>query len=160
MGTVLRLRPVPEVVRAADTMAAPDYVDGFSVAVRAGGPARSPEEWARAVFDGAPRAMYQFVVVGWRVVLGLRLGPRPSPDYVIGWRIADRGENWLRIETDSKILQAHIVFRLDQGQLTFSTSVRFVRRRARLVWSALTPVHVVVIPILLRSAVRRGPEHG
>ncbi|HEY1831544.1 MAG TPA: DUF2867 domain-containing protein [Acidimicrobiales bacterium] len=147
---------MPEAVRAADTMAAPDYVDGFSLLVPASGEVRTPEDWARAVFDDAPAALYQFVVIGWRVFLGLRLGPRPSPDCVIGWRLADRGEHWVRMEVGSAMLEAHIVFWLDQERLTFSTSVHYTRRRARLLWSALAPVHHQVVPMLLRSAARRA----
>jgi Protein of unknown function (DUF2867) len=155
MAMVHRLQPVPEVVRAVDPMAAPDDVDGFSVPVPGAGSGWSAEDWARAVFDHAPRALYHFVVIGWRVVLGLRLGPRPSPDHVIGWRLADQGENWVRLEVSSTMLEAHIVFWLDPDGLTFSTSVHYERRPARLIWLALSPVHGVVVPMLLRSAVRR-----
>jgi hypothetical protein len=160
MGTVLRIRPVPEAVRAADTMAAPDYVDGFSVPVPGGASATTAEQWARAIFDDAPRTLYYFVVIGWRVVLGLRFGPRPSPEHVIGWRLAERGENWVRIEVGSTMLEAHIVFWLDPDRLTFSTSAHYERRRAQLIWIALSPVHGVVVPMLLRSALRRESDHG
>ena len=72
-----------EVTEGADDLGRSDYASAFEVTIGEGD-GRSPEQWARAVFEGAPTAIRWFVVFGWRYVLGLRLGPRSSPDYVAG----------------------------------------------------------------------------
>ena len=77
MPTVVQQRNVPEAIRSLSTLGSPDYVDVFMVASAVTD--KSPEGWARAtVEDVSPWA--RFVV--WRVRCGLRLEPRPSPDYL------------------------------------------------------------------------------
>ncbi len=56
----------------------PDYRDAFEVPTDRTD-TRTPEQWARAVFESAPRKSRWFLLLGWRGVLGLRLGPRPYP---------------------------------------------------------------------------------
>lgn len=81
--------------RAIGGMAHPDYADLFSTKTSdiAG---RLPEAWARAPLEDTPTG--RSVPAVWRG-LGLRLGPRPSPDHVQRWRIADQGHDWIRLET-------------------------------------------------------------
>ena len=52
---------------------------------------RSPEQWARAGVEYAVGLAGQFV---WRVVLGLRLERRSSPDHVGGWKIVIAATVW------------------------------------------------------------------
>lgn len=63
-----------------------NYVDAFEVGAPAGG-VHSPEQWARAALEGAPQPLRLFIVFGWRVVLGFRLGPQASADHILGWRV-------------------------------------------------------------------------
>ena len=51
----------------------------------------APEQWARALFEQCPAPWRALLWLGWRFGLGLRLGPRHSPDYVQGWSIVDSG---------------------------------------------------------------------
>ena len=75
--TVVQQRNVPEAICFLSTLESPDYVDVFTVASAVTD--TSPEGWARATGeDVSPWA--RFVV--WRVRCGLRLEPRPSPDYL------------------------------------------------------------------------------
>jgi hypothetical protein len=83
-----RLAEVPEELVQASSLPDPAYVDAFAIDLASAAP--SAEGRARSVFEGAPVAMRWFMVVGWRLGLGLRLGPR-TPEHVLGWRITGRG---------------------------------------------------------------------
>lgn len=103
--TVVQQRNVPEAIRSLSTLESPDYVDLF-IATANGATDKTPEQWARATVEGVhPWARF----VAWRVLCGLRLEPRPSPDYLAGWRIADRGDSWIRMEASSWFMTAQIV---------------------------------------------------
>ena len=76
----------PADIRALSTLPAIDYVDAFTV-----GPAGeySPGQWAHAVLSRAPRPVRIKLVAGW-TLLGLRLGPRPAGECILGWRVRQR----------------------------------------------------------------------
>ena len=153
--TVAEHRTIPDEIRSLCAMS-PDYVDVFSVpATRAAG--ISPEQWARATIEDSAGWRGQFV---WRVILGLRLEGRPSPDHIGGWRIADRGDDWLRVEASSWFLTAHLVVRLDDGRVMVGTFVRYDRPPAGLVWPPLSAIHRRAMPGLLRSAARHAAAKG
>ena len=149
MPTVVQQHSVPGAIRSLSTLASPDYVDLFTIATD-GAAGRSPEQWARAAVEAAGLAG-QFV---WRVLCGLRLERRPSPDYVGGWKIADRGDRWIRSEVASWFMTAHIVVQVDDGQLSVATFVRYDRPIAALVWPPLSAGHRLAMPGLLRKTVR------
>jgi hypothetical protein len=150
MPTVVQQRNVPEAIRSLSTLPKPDYVDLFTVTTSAAAD-RSPEQWARAGVEDAAGLAGQFV---WRVLLGLRLGRRPSPDHVGGWKIGDRGDSWIRLEAASWFLTAQIVVQVDGGQVSVATFIQYDRRMAALVWPPLSIGHRQAMPGLLRRAVR------
>src|SRR5262249_24831950 len=90
----------------------------------------------------------------WRGVLGLRLRSRPSTERVGGWRIAARGEDWIRLEASSWFLTAHLVIRRDDRHLSTGTFIRYDRPIAALVWGPVSAVHRRLMPGLLRHTVR------
>jgi hypothetical protein len=142
---------VPEAIRSLSTLAPPDYVDLFTVVT---GAARgtSPEEWARAVAEEAAGRGGQ---VAWRVLLGLRLDPRPSPDRVAGWTIAGRGRDWLRLAAASWFMTAELVFQVGDERLSVATLIRYDRPIAARIWPPLAAVvHRRSMPGLLRHAAR------
>ena len=145
---------IPEAIRALDTMARPDYVDLFTASTRELTDT-SPEQWARAAFEGASPAGRFFA---WQVVLRLRLHTRPSPDYVAGWKIADRGEHWIRLEASSWFLTAHCVFQIAERQLSFATFIRYDRSIAAVVWPTVSGIHRRAAPGLLHHAVKVARE--
>ncbi|MEX2459492.1 MAG: hypothetical protein WD770_10985 [Actinomycetota bacterium] len=150
MPAVLQQRDVPESIRAL-AMARPDYVDLFTVTA-SDATDHSPEAWARAALEGAsPTGRF----IAWRAMCGLRLDPRPSPDNVAGWRIADRGDGWIRAEASSRFMTAHAVLLVEDGRVSLSLFVRYDRPMARLVWPAVSIIHQRAVPGLLRNAVRR-----
>lgn len=151
MTTVLQQRNVPDAIRSLSTLDSPDYVDLFTVTTREAAE-KSPEQWARAGVEDAAGLAGQFV---WRVLLGLRLERRSSPDHVGGWRIADRGDSWIRLEAASWFLTAHIVVHVDDGEVSVATFIRYDRPIAALVWPPVSIGHRQAMPGLLRNAVRR-----
>src|SRR3954468_23513377 len=82
-------RDVPPAMRAPLGFV-PDYVDVFTVPAD-GARAASPEQWARAAWEGAdPRGRF----LAWKVALQLQMGSWSSPESISGWTIADRGDDW------------------------------------------------------------------
>jgi hypothetical protein len=133
---------------ALSTFAEPDHVDLFTVAAP-GARDHTPEAWARAVLEEAPvsqRNARRF----WRL-LGLRLGPPGSADHVQGWRIAARGDDWVRLETASWYMTAQAVVLVGAAQVSLSLSLRFDRPPAALVWRFVAGPHKRAVPVMLRQ---------
>jgi hypothetical protein len=149
-ATVVGLSNVPEAVRSHDTLASPDYVD-LITATTGEVVAKSPEEWARAVLEDTPTGRSAPRL--WRL-LGVRLGPRSSPDYVQGWRIADRGDDWIRIEATSWFMTAHAVVQVDDGQVSVALFVRYDRPIAALIWPPVSVMHRRAVPVMLHEALK------
>jgi hypothetical protein len=155
--TVVGLSNIPEAIRGLDTLASPDYVDLFTASTN-GATDKSAEEWARATLEDTPTGRSAPSL--WRF-LGLRLGPTPSPDCVQGWKIADRGEGWIRIETASWFMTAHAVVQVDDGHVSVALFVRYDRPIAALIWPPVSVMHRRGVPVMLRQALKaHAPEAG
>jgi len=143
--TVRQLQPVPEEIRARSPLTGPGYVDAF---VLSGGiTGRSAEQWARAMFDDVAG-----ITALWRVLLGLHL--RATPDRVSGWDIAERGEDWIRLEVTSWLWTNHIVVEADDEHVRLATFIRYDRPLASRVWLPMSEQHRREAPRLLRGAYR------
>jgi hypothetical protein len=149
-----RVVRVPAVTSDAFNADHADYVDGVAIECRDPDP-RSTEQWARASLEDAPVALRWFIVAGWRLVLRLRLGPRHSPDHVLGWRIIRRLPEETVLEARSGLLTAHLVFRRQATRLVWSTVVHYNQRVARFVWPPVSLLHRRIVPFALRTAARR-----
>jgi hypothetical protein len=150
LGRVHRVE-VTEEIAPGDIVAKPDYSGAFEVMITDPHP-RSPEQWARATFEGAPRAVQWFLRVGWRSVLGLRLGPRASPDHVLGWKIVTAGPEAVTLEVRSGLVSARKVVRVQDSRVILTTFVRYERRWAGALWSAIAPIHHRAEPYVLGRA--------
>ena len=146
---MIEQRELTRGLREASGLDKVDYADCFT-AVAPGATDRTPEAWARIAIEGAS-ALGRFLT--WQVLCGLRL--EPEPDRVAGWDIAERGGNWIRLAAPSWFLTARIVVRVDPGELTFATFVRYDRLLAGPVWRTVSHLHRRAVPGLLRAAVRR-----
>lgn len=144
---VVGMSTIPEPDRSASTLPDADYADAFSIATNV---AASPEHWARAMFGDIPSAAERFI---WRGLLGIRLSRGPSPHTVAGWRIAERSEQWIRLEAGSWFLRANLVVRTSDGRVSLATLVRYDRGLGAVVWPPLSAVHRLLIPGVLRAAV-------
>jgi hypothetical protein len=147
--TIVGLTRIPEAIRGLDTLARPDYVD-LVTATTSGAGDQSAEQWARATLEDTPTGRSAPLV--WRR-LGLRLGPMPSPDYVQGWKIAARGEGWIRVETSSSVMTAHAVVQVDDEQVSVALFLRFDRPIAARIWAPVSVLHRRAVPVMLRQAV-------
>jgi hypothetical protein len=142
---------IPETIATRAAMAEPDYVDLFTVtAPRASD--SSPEEWARVALEGASAAG-RFLV--WQVLCGLRLETEPSSGNVAGWRIADRGAGWVRLEAASWFITAHAVVRVEDDRVSIALFIRYDSPAGRFIWTPLSVAHRRLMPGLLIHAVRR-----
>jgi hypothetical protein len=151
-STVRWRREVPEAIRSLGALANADYADIVTAPINET-PA-DPEQLIHAALKGLPRGLLFVTPFVQRVVLGLRLKLRPSPDHILGWRIADRGENWIRIEAASWFLTGHVVMHADEGQMSFASFIRYDRRLAGLVWPPVSLIHRQVALALVRGAIR------
>jgi hypothetical protein len=150
VSSVVGLSQVPESIRSLDTLASPDYVDLHTVTTTEAR-YKSPEQWARAVLEDTP--LGRSAPSLWRQ-LGLRLGPPHSADYVQGWKIADRGDNWIRLETASSLMTAHAVVRVDATHVSLALFLRYEQPSAALVWPPVSVMHRQAVPAMLRQAIR------
>ena len=138
---------LPGSVRALSSLPDADYADMFTVC--ADGDA-TPERWARAIFGDVPSAGELLI---WRGFLGLRLDRRRSPDTVAGWRVADRGPDWVRLEAASWYLTGNMIVRATRGRLSLATLLRYDHPVGRALWPPLSAVHRALVPGVLRKAV-------
>jgi hypothetical protein len=151
MPSVIQQRDIPEAIRSLSGIDNPDYVDVFT-ATTDGAAAGSPEQWFRTALEDVAGPRGQFI---WRRVLGLRLKPGRSMDRVAGWRVAHRGEDWIRLEASSWFLTAHLVTRLHDRHVSAGTFIRYDHPIARLIWLPFSAIHRRLMPGLLVKTVRR-----
>jgi hypothetical protein len=149
--TRVRRVEAPREVEAGDALAEPDYASAFELPTPDAG-RLTPEQWARATWEGAPGLLRRFVLTGWTLVLGLRLGPRPSPTHVLGWLISAADSNSITLQADSRLLAAQNIVVVDGSSVVWVTLVRFDRRIARPMWAIATPIHHMTIRYLLAHA--------
>lgn len=133
-------------------LAGADHTDAVTATI--GRTPAEPEQVVRQVLNGLPRGLPLLIRFVQRVFLGFRLELRDSPDHLIGWKIADRGENWIRIETGSWFMTAHVVMHIDDGQMSLATFIRYDRRPAALVWPPVCLIHRQVGLMLARRGIR------
>jgi len=149
-------RPAPPSLCAHDTFERADYSDVFS-GFAIGAADRTPEQLLRAALDPHRRAVRILTVLAHvvqRRVLGMALDARSRPDHVLGWRIGDGGDDWLRLEASGSLLCAHLVLRRDGGRVEVGTFVRYRTRLGALLWPPVSRLHRQVGLALLRSALR------
>lgn len=131
-----------------------DYADHFAIGP-IGVPAVTPEEWARVMFGDIPSVSERFI---WQWLLQLRLYRGSARLLIAGWVIADRGDDWIRLEANSWALAANLIVRASDSRVSLTTALRYDRRFGTVVWRALSVVHRRLAPELLRDAVARVVE--
>ncbi len=143
-------------MRPLGALADADYADIVTATIDVT-PAE-PEQVIHATLNGLPRGLLVLIPFVQRVFLGLRLKLRPSPDHLLGWKIADRGEHWIRIEAASWFLTGHVVMHVDRGQVSLASFIRYDRRLAAFVWPPVSLIHRRVALILVRSAIEHSDQ--
>lgn len=133
----------------------PSYADSFRVS-RERAAEQSGEYWMRSVLERAPRPLRWFVVVGWRTILGFRLGPAGSPAHVLGWPILTTTPQRIVVEQRSALMTARLALQVNGSEIVWTTEVRYEHRAARAVWPIVRVVHRRIVPYALRHAVSRA----
>ena len=142
---------VPVEIQARHDRASSGYASAFELPI---GARRflTPEQWARATFEGAPAPVRLLLGSAWRYGLGLRLGARASPDHVLGWLISSSGPDSITLEARSRFMVAQNIVAVSESTVVLVTLVQFTGRAGRALWAVATPVHIKVIPFLLQRA--------
>jgi hypothetical protein len=114
------------------------------------------EQWARAVFEGAPAALRWCMVFGWRFVLGLRLHPDAAADQVLGWAVEAPASapDTVTLAAASRFLRAENIVAVGEGVVVWVTVVRYDSQAARPLWAVAAAIHHRTIPFLLGHAAR------
>jgi hypothetical protein len=97
------------------------------------------------------------MLAGWRFVLGLRLGPRSTPDHILGWHISDRGDDLIVCRLQSSFLSAYNTFERADRRMIWSTFVIYERGIGRLIWPLVSLVHRPLVRMALRRAASASP---
>jgi hypothetical protein len=131
-----------------------DYADAFRIAIPAGDD-RSAEQFARDALESAPPPLRALVWTVFRWVLRFDLGPRYSPDHILGWAIVHSTPDEVRLETRSHRFEAVLLgTRPDPAAAKLVTAVTYRATGAGVIWAAVAPLHRLVARILLRHAAR------
>lgn len=129
-----------------------DYADAFEIELRQPD-TRSPEQFTRCALEQGPWPVRWTVWIAQRHVLRLQLGPRSSPDHVLGWTILTSRPEVVHLEAVSPLLRGVLVLRRRAPTVVaVTTYVRYTRAPARLLWAIVGPVHRRVARYLLQHA--------
>lgn len=113
----------------------------------------SAEQWARAALGNKPNWSERVI---WSGLLRFNLHREASQNTVAGWRIGSRGgDEWIRLDNSSWLMDANIVVSKARGQVSFSTILRYKSIAGRFLWSTLGFVHRWAVPRLLRAGAQR-----
>jgi hypothetical protein len=146
---------VPQLIAATFARSTANYAAAFALTTDTA-ETRTSLEWARAVFEGAPAALRWCMVFGWRRALGLKLGPRPSDDHVLGWAVAkgDLVAGSTELLAESRFLRARNIVMVEPSTVTWVTFVHYSHAVARLLWALARPIHHLTVRYLLARAAR------
>lgn len=130
-----------------------DYADAFEIRVREPD-GRTAEQFARSALEQAPWPVLWTIRIAHRYLLRFRLGPRSSPDHLIGWKILTSEPDVVHFEAVSPLLRGVIVGRrLDPTCAVITTYVFFTRPApARLLVRIVGPLHRRIAPFLMERA--------
>jgi hypothetical protein len=142
---------VPDEIVAPADLPRSGYASAYEVPIGAR-KFLTPEQWARATFEGAPALLRAFLATAWRYGLGLRLGPLTSPEHVSGWLISSSGPGSITLEARARFMVAQNIVAVSDSTVVLVTLVQFTRRAGRAQWALAAPVLNRVIPYLLGRA--------
>ncbi len=148
-----RARPVPvvEPLIGSDRY---DYADAYEIRVREPDE-RSAEELSRFALERAPWQARWFIWAVQRLLLGIRLGPRSSPDHILGWRILTSQHDVIQLGAVSPVLGRSLIVirRINQTCARATICICFARPvPARVLWAIAGPGHRRIVPYLMERA--------
>lgn len=152
--TVVGYEDIPPEIRALSPLAMPDYADLFTAEIDSPLDA-APEDVIRDVFTNAPAWIRTSVPFVQSKILGVELHtPAFGPGHIIGFEIAGRGDNWLRLEAHSPRLgTAHLVGAIDGDRLSVATFIKYTSPLSGVLWTPVSVLHRLVAQVLVGRAV-------
>lgn len=114
----------------------------------------SAEQWARAIFEGAPTAVRRGLYESWRAVMRLDLGPEEASTHVLGWFIAAVTPESITLTAESRFLTADNIVSVAADSVTWTTAVRYTGRPGKMIWALAKPIHRSTIRLLMKRAGR------
>ncbi len=139
-----------------------DYADAFEACTREPD-ARSAEGFARFALKQAPRPVRWTVWIVQRHLLRLRLGPRSSPENILGWTIVTSEHDVIHLEAVSPLLGRGVIVgrRSDPRCAVVTTYVFYARQApARIAWKIAGPLHRRVARYLMERAAAPARRAG
>lgn len=109
-----------------------------------------PEWWARRTFDLLPPVIRRGMVLGWRLGLGLRLGPGG----ILGWAVSQDADGGVRMSADGPLCTAANIVRVTGGKIVWTTVVEPKNVLGRVLWAGAAQVHQRTLPLMLGRAAR------
>jgi hypothetical protein len=142
---------VPGRARSLATIPRIDYADTFLLDISSVAD-RTPEQWARAVLEGAPAAVRNQCRLAWTAI-GLKLDTSHSGRPILGWQVRAETPGYVLLGAESRIgMPAELLFKCERDTLLFATFVQHRNPLARMVWAAIEPAHAPTVRYIL--------EHG
>jgi hypothetical protein len=139
-----------------------DYESAFAIE-RPRNSTGSAEQWLRAVFEDAPRALRWFLIVGW-TALTCRLRLRAAPSRVLGWQVEQATPDTALISVRAWVgLASYVAVAVDADEITLASFVHYAGPAAsvaRALWTGAIPLHERTLRYLLTSAARRNQHIG
>ena len=146
---------VPDHIRRRTGIDRIDYEAAFHVGADVTD-GRNAEQWARAMYESPPTVERLFVWYGWKM-LTARLGPYPSDDHVLGYRIETNERDYIRFNVEWGLgLSCALVLYLDGSSATLASFAQLTRPAARIVWPLVVPFHERIVPRWLSRAALAG----
>lgn len=141
-------RSLPAETLSRSSLADPHYADEFTLVTPVAS-AGTAEDWARAMFGDEPSATERMI---WAGFLNIRLISGKSADTVAGWQIADRCDDWIRLEARSWFMTWNLIVSVGPDTVSLATLSRHDRHPFGVIWTLLSRVHRRLVPGLLRGA--------
>jgi hypothetical protein len=116
---------------------------------------RTGEQWARAIFEGAPATTRRALRCGW-LALGLQLGPTHSERLVFGWEVRRSTPEFALLAVRSRLrVTAEVLCERRAQSVLFASFVHQENAIGRVVCALVAPVHRLAVRHLLEQAIRR-----
>ncbi len=114
---------------------------------------RTAEKWIRAVWQDTVPGLGPALRAAWRYGLGLRLGPGDDESAVLGWEITSVTDDEITVAAQSRLLVATNTVALENGSLTWTTTVDYADRGGRALWKPASLIHQATVPLTVKRAV-------
>ena len=112
------------------------------------------------MYESPPAVERLFVWYGWKA-LTARLGPYPSEDHVLGYRIEANEQDCIRFSVEWALgLACDLVVYTGPATAAIASFVQLERPAARLVWPAVIPVHERTVTRWLSRAAQAETRPG